>query len=238
MASRSSRERGGPLFGEVPDAGEGDLADARAMKKLIAVLSALCLLIVAAPASAMSPIPEEPEVKAAKAKKKKKKRPRYRISINYEGTHKDVSDCKSTTGDNYRIVNSTSVVTKFGETGYYPGGSRRTGYRETTIKTESTDPYVPSDEQKIRKDIQDVFGPDQWDFQINAKRTKFSYDWENAEGGIDDVVIRAPTKVGRSTKKELTGTWRSPDTVVENGERCTSWSERSVTETVTITRVQ
>ena len=210
------------------------------MTKLVAAAVALCVMVTAAPAAVLASDQPQPDLHAAKAKKKKKKRkkPRYRISINYEGTHNDVSDCKSTTGDNYRIKNSTSVLRKFSETGYYPGSSRRTGYRETTIKTESTDPYVPSDEQKVRQDIQQAFGPDQWDFQINAKRTKFSYDWENAAGDIEDIVMRAPTKVGRSTKKTLSGTWRSPDKVTENGERCTSWSEGSVNETVTITRVQ
>ena len=210
------------------------------MKKLLALVTALCVAFVAAPAVAITPERAQPEIIAAKAskKKKKKKRVRYRIEINYESTYNDVSDCRSITEESlYRIKNSTSGTTKYSETGYYPGGSRRTGYRETTIKTESNDPYVPSDEQKLpRQEINDVFGPDQWDLQVNARRTKISYDWENAEGGYDDVVLRAPTRVGRSTKKKLSSSWRSPDKIDDDG-RCTSWSERSVNETIKITRI-
>ena len=248
MAPRSARERRGPLFGEVPDAPGAAPDDARInpsnvgripVKKLAALVVALCAVLAAAPAVAITPEPAQPEITAAKAnKKKKKKRVRYRIEVNYESSYSDVTDCRSiTNGDEYRIKDSTSGTTKYSETGYYPGGSRRTGYREGTIKTESTDPYVPSDEQKLpRQEINDVFGPEQWDLQVNAKRTRFSYDWENAEGGYDDVVMRAPTRVGKSTRKKLSSTWRSPDKTDEDG-RCTSWSERSVNETIKITRI-
>jgi hypothetical protein len=234
------------LFGEVPDAPSPAPDDPEInpsnvgrtpVKKFLALATALCVAFVTAPAVAITPELAQPEITAAKAKKKKK-RVRYRIEVNYESSYNDVTDCRSiTNGTQYRIKDSTSGVTKYSETGYYPGGSRRTGYREGTIKTESDDPYVPSNEQKLpRQEINDVFGPDQWDLQVNAKRTKFSYDWENAEGGYDDVVLRAPARVGKSTKKKLSSTWRSPDKTDEDG-RCTSWSERTVNETITITRI-
>ena len=191
------------------------------MSRIRVVAWALCALLAAVPAA------------DAKRKRPRKVEPRYKISINYERQFIEITDCKSTTGDQYRIKETTTTTHKYSESGYFPGNTRRNGYREVKLKTESNDPYVPPDERVLSKTpIEDAFGADQTSWEKKGRYLLF--EWETAEGEIVHVPFRAPS-VGNSTKKKLEGT-HHPERA--DDERCDNSAEWKVTESVTITRQQ
>jgi len=238
MAIRSGREPAGPLFGDVPDADGVREAESEDMKKLVTLIAALCVMLAAAPAASVA---FDHDVHAAKKKKKKKakKKPRYRISINFESKYVGIKECNgTTTHDRWRTKETHTQTTKWSQTGMYPGGSRRTGYTEGSIVMESTDPYIPNDRQPIpRREIEATFGKSEWDFQINAKRTKFSYDWKDADGRVRDIVIAAPKRVGKSVTKKLSGFNRKAGDPGPN-DNCFAYIDDTVTTEVIIKRIE
>jgi hypothetical protein len=101
------------------------------------------------------------------------------------------------------------------------------------LTTESTDPYVLSDEQVFEKQpIQPTYGPDQW--EIERKGSRLIYDWEDASGDIEEIRFRAPA-VGRSVTRELKDSY-APER--QSDQRCQRSTEWTVTENITIKRVQ
>jgi hypothetical protein len=253
MAIRSGREPAGPLFGDVPDAVPPAPAEAGLnpstvgrtnVNKLIASVVGLCLLVAAAPATSIALDHSPGDVHAAKSKNKKKrkkakKKPRYRISINFEAKSVSIKECNgTTTHDRWRTKETHTSTTKWSQTGFYPGSSRRTGYTEGLIVMESTDPYIPSDRQPIpRREIEATFGKSDWDLQINKKRTKFSYDWKDADGRIRDIVIQAPRKPGKSVTKKLNGFNRKAGDPGPN-DNCFAYIDDFVSTEVIIKRVE
>lgn len=160
-------------------------------------------------------------------------KPRYKITINHAWTVTEIGDCKSGTDNGAsRIKTTTKTTSKWSETGYLPGRARRTGYRETTITTESTDDYVPSDTATTRNDINEVYSADQSDFEL--KKRNIVYAFENEEGDIEDVKFRLPKRGGKAVTKKLGGTHK-PDR--PDDERCTNTAEYNLQHTVTIERV-
>jgi len=183
------------------------------VRGFVALITCLCVLIAAAPAAALTFKQSQPDLHAAKSKNKKKrkkakKKPKYRININFEGTNRSVEECVE--GD-VRVVTTGHFTTKWGQTGTYPGGgSRRSGYTESWLERESNDEYLPPFKTSpVRKPVEAAFGKDKWPVQINVKRTKFSYDWDNAAGDTVDSVMKAPTKVGRQPGSALSRTTTS-----------------------------
>ena len=184
------------------------------MKKIRILLLALCVLVAVPTAEA-----------AAK--------PRYKVSISYERTYKEVADCTSTTRDDYQIKETIEGTTKYTEIGYFPGNTRRTGYRETKTTRESDDPYLPPGVFTTRTEINDVFGPEQADFETGRKG-RIVYRWVQTDGEIQRITLGAP-KVGKSVTKTLADA-DAPDR--PDDSRCNNTAEWEVSETVTVRRVK
>ena len=185
------------------------------MKNIRTLVLALCALGLALPSA------------AAAAK------PRYKVSINYERTYKEIADCTSTTGDEYRIKETIEGTTKYSETGFFPGATRRTGYRETKTTRESDDPYLPPGVFTTRKEINDVFSAAETDFEVGRKG-RVIFRTADPYGDITQLDMGAP-RVGKSVTRTIEDA-DAPERADDG--RCNNSAEWSTRETVTIRRIR
>ena len=159
---------------------------------------------------------------------------RYKTSVSYERTYREISDCRTiTNGDAYGIKETIEGISKWIEVGYFPGSTRRTGYREETLTRETDDPYLQPGTFKTRKDINEAFGPESSDFQTGRKG-KLIFNWVDHYGETQPIAIRAP-KVGKTVTKTFQDA-DAPDR--PDDSRCTNTAEWETKETVTVKRVR
>ena len=186
------------------------------MKKLRISLLALCALLFALPAA------------EAAAK------PKYKVSISYERTYKEISDCRTiTNGDAYGLRETIEGTSKWTETGFYPGSTRRTGYRETITTRETDDPYLEPGVTKTRTDINEAFGPEMTSF-VPGKKGRVIFQWVDHYGETQPINMGAP-KVGKSVTKRIEDA-DAPDR--PDDSRCNNTAEWETKESVTIRRIK